>query len=110
VWQRGQDIKIVSEIEENTLEFQEASKLLNAADRIVAIGFGFAEDNVRRLQYFREQESEDRDIKVVSGVGNSPIPKNEYSKWVSRWGLKENTHWWPFDSNLMFTHGIDLFD
>jgi hypothetical protein len=110
VWERGQDIQIVSEVAENTPEFQKASELLNDADRVVVIGFGFAEDNVRRLQYFREQDNESRDVIIIPGSMGGPVVTKEYEQWVDRWGLKQGKHWWNFNSDNMFTHGTNPFN
>ena len=70
---RANDIKIVSEIADNLPAFREASELLNNADRVVVLGFGFGADNVRRLNFFKEQEKESRDVIVAAGNGGQSV-------------------------------------
>jgi hypothetical protein len=68
LFERSRDIKIISEAQDSSPEFQRASELLNAADRVVVIGFGFAPRNVDRLQFFGSSVlSGGREIIVVAG-------------------------------------------
>ncbi len=43
-------IKIIHEANEDTHEFQKAHELINSADRVFILGFGYHKDNLRRLQ------------------------------------------------------------
>lgn len=110
VWERGQNIKIISEIGEGSAEFQRASKLLNDAERVVVFGFGFAPDNVRRLNYFKKHDKEDRDIIVATGSlpGNVRVEKNK--RWLAHWGLERNKHHYTIDVNNLFDFCVDPFE
>ena len=53
----SEKIKIIHEIEDNqsgfcNSQFKLANSLLKESERIVFLGFGFHEDNVRRFKYF----------------------------------------------------------
>lgn len=109
VWQRGQDIKIVSEIEEDTPEFRRASELLNGADRVVVFGFGFAPDNVRRLNFFKECDTEDRDIVIATGGSRGLAYQKRTCDWLARWGLKQTMHHYPTTANEIFDSEVDPF-
>lgn len=109
VWERGQEIKIISEIEEGTPEFQRASELLNGADRVVVFGFGFAADNVRRLKFFKEHDKEDRDIIIATGTGRGGIHDKETNDWLANWGLGKNKHHFSIDANKIFDIYVNPF-
>lgn len=109
VWERGQDIKIVSEIAEDTPEFQRASELLNSADRVVVLGFGFATDNVRRLNFFKEHDKEDRDIVIATGNGQGGVHEKETADWLAKWGLAKNKHHFAIDANRLFDIHVNPF-
>lgn len=83
------DILVVHEATDGTPEFERASKMLHDADEVIVMGFGFGEDNVRRLRYFLEQESEDRKITVVDGGGRSPSQRGDREQWLKRWGINQ---------------------
>jgi hypothetical protein len=109
LWERGQKIKIISEVEENPPEFQYASELLNSAERVVVFGFGFATDNVRRLKFFRECENDDRDIIIASGNTLGTAHKKETAGWLSQWGLIEEEHYFQLDANRLFDIEVNPF-
>jgi len=68
VLERSRDIKIISEVADVTPEFEKASQLLHAADRVIVIGFGFAQRNVERLRFFDTVGNlEAPDIDVIVG-------------------------------------------
>lgn len=108
-YERGQDIKIISEVEEKTNEFERASDLLNEADRVVVFGFGFAPDNVRRLNYFREQEVEDRDIIIATGPSQGSAAEDSTADWLKQWGLVKNKHHYPVDTERLFNIHLNPF-
>ena len=102
-YERGQDIKIISEIEDGIDEFRLASKLLNEAERVVVFGFGFAADNVRRLKFFNPSgDEEDRDVMIATGGSQGPIHSQETTEWLSQWGLKPGKHHTPVGCNEFF--------
>ncbi len=109
IWERGQDIKIISEVEGNTPEFQQATQLLNEAERVVVLGFGFAEANVNRLKFFRECDEDDREITIAAGPQGGSIAESEYVKWVAQWGLKRGRHFHFNSADDLFNHRFNLF-
>ena len=108
-WERGQDIKIISEIDDDTPEFQRASDLLNGADRVVVFGFGFAVDNVRRLNFFKEQDKDERDIIIATGKGRGGVHAQETCDWLAKWGLINQAHHFAFDANRIFDIHLNPF-
>lgn len=108
-WERGQDIKIVSEVKEKTPEFQRASNLLNGADRVIVFGFGFAIDNVRRLDFFKEHEKEERDIIIATGGAHGSAHEQETSDWLAKWGLIQHKHHFAMDANRLFDMQLNPF-
>ncbi|HEV7283175.1 MAG TPA: SIR2 family protein [Pirellulaceae bacterium] len=107
-------IKIVSEVDENSDEFQIATRLLNGAERVVVFGFGFGTDNVRRLKYFRQitEESafvEDRDVRIAFGSRAGSQNKQEASRWLMQWGLVNERHFWMLDCNRYFQYQANPF-
>ncbi len=107
--ERAQSIKIVSEIGDNLPAFQQASKLLNDADRVIVIGFGFAPDNVRRLNFFKEQSLEDRTVIVAAGPSGGSEYQKKVDATLQRWGLKPGVHYHMYDTNLFFDYGLNPF-
>ena len=109
VWERGQDIKIISEIGEETPEFQRASELLNNAERVVVFGFGFAPDNVRRLKYFKENGVEERDVIIATGHGGGAVAQQALRNHLGRWGLVPRKHHFPVPANSIFDTTVNPF-
>jgi hypothetical protein len=109
IWERSQDIKVISEIGERTPEFQRASQLLNEAERVVVFGFGFGLDNVRRLMFFREQEHDERDIIVAIGGSKGQNHSKENEIWLAKWGLRPNTHHFACVANQLFDQFVNPF-
>ncbi|MDB4680227.1 hypothetical protein OAE80_04505, partial [Planctomycetaceae bacterium] len=97
IYERSESIKIISEIEDGLEQFNTASTLLNDAERVVVFGFGFATDNVRRLNFFKEQEDDNREILIAVGSSQGAAYQNEQKKWLSQWGLLPNKHFWNHD-------------
>ena len=60
-----QDIHIISEMDPHDGVFDRAEEILENAERIYFLGFGFEERNVRRLRYFPQKQS---DEKIVGGT------------------------------------------
>lgn len=128
IHERSKDIKIISEVEAEQREdgfvnetFKKASELLNNADRVVALGFGFAKDNVDRLRYFEEKytsKSEQQDVwnmrkvgrksptrhesrEVIIAAGNIPnVYRRSMEEWLFQWGLSDNVYF--DDANTFF--------
>lgn len=96
-------IKLVHEAENATPNFKRASKLLNEADQVVAIGFGFGEDNVRRLNFFRECSNDSREIKIAAGRRVAGEDTKRSERWLSRWGLQREQHVYFVDANQFFS-------
>ena len=61
------DIRIVSDADVETEQFQTARTLLKQAERIYFLGFGFQSDNVRRLEVFNEEWTPELRNKVLVG-------------------------------------------
>jgi hypothetical protein len=87
LWERGQEIKIVSELQDDTPEFQEASRLLNEAERVIVLGFGFNTDNVRRLRFFKYCVFDDREILIAAGFLPGVAAQAAQADWLQQWGL-----------------------
>lgn len=67
-------IKVVHEIEESeeefcTSEFRSCHDTLAAAEKIYFLGFGFHEDNVRRMGFFDENTIKEREVLATSQQG-----------------------------------------
>ncbi len=63
----ARDIRIVSDADVETEQFQTARTLLKQAERIYFLGFGFQADNVRRLEVFNEEWPPELRNKVLVG-------------------------------------------
>ena len=61
------DIRIVSDADAETEQFQTARTLLKQAERIYFLGFGFQSDNVRRLEVFNQEWTPELRNKVLVG-------------------------------------------
>jgi len=89
----SKQIKIIHEIEDNesgfcNSEFEKANSLLGESERIVFLGFGFHEDNVRRFNFFSPETLSTREVFATS----SGITGYEYNQTLDRlesYGLKE---------------------
>lgn len=108
-WERGQDIKIIFEVGENTEEFRYASELLNSAERVVVLGFGFGQDNVRRLRYFTNQEFESRDIVIATGPTQGSHSNKMIDERLAQWGLIRNTHHFAYTAERLFMSSRNPF-
>lgn len=98
VLERSKHIKVVSEYDGALPDhFQRASLLLNSADQVVVFGFGFGEENVKRLNFFKEQEEETRNIYVSMGQEHRKVLVKQREEKLSRWGLKQGKHYWNRD-------------
>lgn len=52
-------------------EFEQANELLNQAERIYFLGFGFHPDNIRRFRFFSPEKTIDREIHATArGIGS----------------------------------------
>ncbi|MFN7869759.1 MAG: hypothetical protein ACK5TX_20315 [Planctomyces sp.] len=109
IYDWGQDIKIISEVEDDTEEFRLASDLLNNADRVVVLGFGFAADNVKRLKYFKQTVEEERDIAIAVGHMRGTAHELATQEWLSQWGLKPRQHFFPYTANQVVDFVPGLF-
>ncbi len=90
VFERSRDIKIISEVEDATPEFEKASQLLHAADRVIVIGFGFAQRNVERLRFFDTVENlGSRDLSIITG-GLSEAFRLDMENRLKVYGLKDS--------------------
>ena len=63
-----QSIKIVHEADAATEELDSAVELLTAATRILFIGFGYHEANMRKLKVFEKSSDVDLSSKVILGT------------------------------------------
>jgi len=89
----SEKIRIIHEIKDNEAgycnsEFKIANELLEKSERIVFLGFGFHDDNVRRFNYFTPEAVEKKSVYTTS-VG---ITGFEYGQMVDRldkYGLKK---------------------
>ena len=109
IYERSQSINIISEIEDGLEQFRQASTLLNEAERVVVFGFGFATDNVNRLDFFKEQEEDKREILIATGRIRGQVHDREQRDWLSKWGLLPNKHYWPQDCNTFLNHVCNPF-
>ena len=73
------EIVIVSEVVEDAEEFAAAAKILEIAERIEFLGFGFHRPSVRRLAVFNELWTDERRQKVRVGGTCRMIPGD---RWV----------------------------
>ncbi len=90
VFERSRDIKIISEVGDVTPEFAKASQLLHAADRVIVIGFGFAQRNVERLRFFETVGNLGlRDIDVIVG-GLSPAARFDIANRLRAYGFTDH--------------------
>lgn len=89
----SEEIRIIHEIEDNeggycNSEFEAANGLLEQSERIVFLGFGFHDDNVRRFNFFTPEEVEKRNVYST----HQGMTGFEYSQMVDRldkYGLKK---------------------
>lgn len=109
LYERSQDMKIVSETNGDTVEFRLASKLLNEAERVVVLGFGFADENVKRLNFFKPTGMEHKDVRVANGNVVNMGHVIETRRLMRQCGLEENEHCLHKNCNELFTDGHDPF-
>jgi hypothetical protein len=118
LWERSQDIKIISEVEDDTPEFRRASELLNNAERVVVFGFGFADDNVRRLRFFKSYSDSDiadgigdeRDILIATGDPRGRADQQTRDTWLRQWGLLRDRHHFSCPADTVFDHVRNPFE
>jgi len=71
----SKNIQIIHEVEDKdngfcNKEFEQANTLLNNAERIFFLGFGFHPDNVRRFSFFNPENIEGREVHATArGLG-----------------------------------------
>ena len=71
----SKEIKIIHEVKESvdgycSPEFEEAHNLLEGAERIFFMGFGFHPDNIRRLRYFEPDNISGKEVfATIQGLG-----------------------------------------
>lgn len=120
IYERSQDIKIIfevgeelkddSEIREAHKLFDRASILLEEAERVVVFGFGFAKDNVNRLNYFeKKEEAESRDIIIAMGETRGTNIDVKTRNWLEQWGLREKNIFFH-SANRFFLYEKDPFE
>lgn len=61
-------------------EFELANKLLKDSERIIFLGFGFHEDNIRRFNYFNEKNLNEIEVHTTT----SGFSRKEYGQLTSR--------------------------
>lgn len=112
ILQRSESIQIVHEIDDSSEQtkdnFNRATTLLNQAEKVAVFGFGFGEDNVRRLNFFREQEKEERDVCVAVG-GIQGNDKELVCEHLKKFGLQQVRHIHFYSCNQLLTHGRNPF-
>ncbi len=74
------DIRIVSDADVETELFQTAREVLKRAKRIYFLGFGFNSDNVRRLEVFNEEWTEEQRSDVLVGGTIRGIGANDWKE------------------------------
>jgi hypothetical protein len=82
-------IKIISEVQNNAPGFAAAQQVLKNSARIVIVGFGFAKQNVDRLNFFSTDSIQDREVKIICGYSQGPIVDKRLYEWIQQWGLSE---------------------
>jgi hypothetical protein len=99
---RANELKIIHEVKEESSEFQRDSALLHNAERVVVLGFGFGDRNVRRLKYFNEGGSDEkRDIIIAAGTSPGGNDYKNREKNFRRWGLEYQTHCFDCNANAL---------
>ncbi|MCA8983359.1 MAG: hypothetical protein R3C12_01120 [Planctomycetaceae bacterium] len=108
ILERSNSIQILHETDESSEQtkenFAQASRFLNGAETVAVFGFGFGADNVRRLNFFKEQEKEERDLCVALGYISGSLNQQEVNAKMSKWGLKLNKHCYYQPCNEVFGH------
>jgi hypothetical protein len=94
-------IKIIYEVQDNLPEFQVANRCLEASERIIAVGFAFATQNVERLGFFSGDAISRRIVRLINGYIGSPGVDSEFLKWIEQWGFKRE-HLVDGDANTAF--------
>lgn len=82
-------IKIISEVENNEPAFSAAQQVLENAERIFIVGFGFAKQNMDRLNFFSEDTVKDRQVKFICGHSQGTVADKKLYDWISQWGLSD---------------------
>lgn len=85
-------IKIIHEIEDNDSgycnnEFELSNQLLNDSERIVFLGFGFHDDNVRRFNFFTPESLESKGVFSTS-AGMTGYEYTQTLERLEKYGLK----------------------
>ncbi|MCH7729532.1 MAG: hypothetical protein IH991_24105, partial [Planctomycetes bacterium] len=110
IYERSQSIEIVSEVDAKNKNFTQAIKLLNEAERVVVFGFGFGEDNVRRLKFFREKGDYNCDIFIAAGPGGGAAKEKQREDDMAKWGLLRKEHYWSIECERFFGDVGNPFD
>ena len=76
----AKDLRIVSDADMETEQFQDAHRILSNAKRIYFLGFGFHPDNVRRLGFFNEEWTVERETSVQVSGTTLGISKKDWNK------------------------------
>ena len=89
----SEKIRIIHEIEDNksgycNREFEIANGLLEKSERIVFLGFGFHDDNVRRFKYFSPEVMETRKVFSTS-QGMTGFEYSQMLDRLNKYGLKK---------------------
>ena len=94
-------IKIIYEVHDNRPEFEDARQILEVSERIIAVGFAFAKQNVQRLGFFHGDAISRRTVRLINGYLGSPGVDSEFLKWIDQWGFKRE-HLIDGDANVAF--------
>ncbi|QDV51003.1 hypothetical protein [Gimesia fumaroli] len=103
IFKRSQSIKIVSEADSQQEEFEKASRLLKNSERVIVFGFGFATENVERLDYFEKKELEERKVLIAAGPFTGGAARDALDEWLGQWGLIRGRHFYQVTANEIFS-------
>lgn len=110
IYKRSQAIKIVSEADSQKKEFAKASRLLKKSERVVVFGFGFAAENVNRLNYFDNVDLDKTEITIAMGNPRGKVADQRDMKRLYNINqLSTKAACYKIDANRIFDRVVDPF-
>lgn len=85
--------------------FRRANEALQLAEEIIFLGFGFHDDNIRRLKFFSEAALREKQIRGT--LCTEPTHRGRMLDGLKKYGLV-NHHFYPNPIAIFFVHAFDF--
>lgn len=113
LWSIAESIQVISEIEDVSFgfcsqSFEKANTYIKEAERVFFMGFGFHEDNMRRLGFVDSSLASKKTIIAACGdIGL--IAKDNLKRRLEPFGFPRNEWLLTYECNLLFNYGASLY-